>query len=209
MLTAEPTSGVVWNANRGAITLRVRVRGKSAHVGLQHLGANAFERMLRVVERLQGLKREVESRATTHNIGAERELARGAAQGASATARKSILMLGGQSGGGTNFDVVPEECWFTVDRRINPEEDFDAEKERLLGVLEECKRDGTRLEWEILQEAMGSLPRGRKTWTSAGRERRGRRARRRGLRCVRACWKFDFMPRWESPRMRTVRGCSR
>ncbi len=33
MLLAEPTSGVVWNANRGAISLRVRVFGKSAHVG--------------------------------------------------------------------------------------------------------------------------------------------------------------------------------
>src|SRR6267143_6022849 len=45
MLLAEPTSGVVWNANRGAITLRVRVLGKSAHVGLQHEGENAIERM--------------------------------------------------------------------------------------------------------------------------------------------------------------------
>ncbi|HEX9221771.1 MAG TPA: M20/M25/M40 family metallo-hydrolase, partial [Candidatus Acidoferrales bacterium] len=30
MLLAEPTSGVVWNANRGAISLRVQVFGKSA-----------------------------------------------------------------------------------------------------------------------------------------------------------------------------------
>src|SRR2546430_8783276 len=30
MLLAEPTSGAVWNANRGAISLRVRVLGKSA-----------------------------------------------------------------------------------------------------------------------------------------------------------------------------------
>src|SRR6476660_3569458 len=34
MLLAEPTSGVIWNANRGAISLRVEVLGKSAHVGL-------------------------------------------------------------------------------------------------------------------------------------------------------------------------------
>ena len=34
MLLAEPTSGVIWNANRGAITLRINVLGKSAHVGL-------------------------------------------------------------------------------------------------------------------------------------------------------------------------------
>jgi acetylornithine deacetylase/succinyl-diaminopimelate desuccinylase-like protein len=155
MLTAEPTSGVVWNANRGAMTLRVRVLGKSAHVGLQHLGENAFERMCRVVGRLQGLKREVESRTTAHNIGGERK-AKGDAgrdiERGTAAARKSILMLGGESGGGTNFNVVPEQCWFTVDRRINPEEDFEVEKARLVAVLEEYEREGIPLEWEILQE---------------------------------------------------------
>src|SRR6202040_1472227 len=89
MLLAEPTSGVVWNANRGALSLRIKVFGKSAHVGLQHRGENAFEQMLRVVERLQELKREVEQRQTRYAIGAEQS-------------RNSILMLGGESGGGTN-----------------------------------------------------------------------------------------------------------
>jgi succinyl-diaminopimelate desuccinylase len=143
MLLAEPTSGVVWNANRGAISLRVRVLGKSAHVGLQHQGENAFERMVQVVGRLQGLKQEVEQRTTTLNIGADQ-------------ARQSILMLGGQSGGGTNFNVVPEECWFTIDRRINPEENLEKEKGRLIGVLEGCKREGIALTWEILQEGESS-----------------------------------------------------
>jgi acetylornithine deacetylase/succinyl-diaminopimelate desuccinylase family protein len=151
MLTAEPTSGVVWNANRGAISLRVEVRGKAAHVGLQHRGENAFERMHRVVERLLVLKREVESRSTEHNIGAEPDLADGSEVGAS-RARNSILMVGGQSGGGANFNVVPEKCWFTVDRRINPEEDLELEKARLIGVFEECQRDGIPLGWEIFQE---------------------------------------------------------
>ena len=139
MLTAEPTSSVVWNANRGAISLRVRVFGKAAHVGLQHQGANAFERMYEVVEKLRRLKREVEVRTTELNIGSDQ-------------ARNSILMLGGQSGGGTNFNVVPEECWFTIDRRINPEEDLATEKAKLTDVLESCKSDGISLEWEILQE---------------------------------------------------------
>ena len=80
MLLAEPTSGVVWNANRGAISLRVRVLGKSAHVGLQHQGENAFERMVQVVERVQELKREVEQKTTGYNIGGDQ-------------ARRSILML--------------------------------------------------------------------------------------------------------------------
>jgi succinyl-diaminopimelate desuccinylase len=151
MLTAEPTSGVVWNANRGAISLRVEVRGKAAHVGLQHRGENAFERAHRVVERLLVLKREVESRSTEHNIGAEPDLTDGSEVGASRT-RNSILMVGGQSGGGSNFNVVPEKCWFTVDRRINPEEDLELEKARLVGVFEECQRDGIPLWWEIFQE---------------------------------------------------------
>ena len=135
----EPTSGVMWNANRGAISLRVRVLGKSAHVGLQHQGENAFERMHRVVERLERLKHDVEQRRTRRNVGAEQS-------------RNSILMLGGQSGGGANFNVVPEQCWFTVDRRINPEENLDQERAELLGVLERCQKEGIPLEWDVLQE---------------------------------------------------------
>jgi succinyl-diaminopimelate desuccinylase len=139
MLLAEPTGGVVWNANRGAISLRVRVLGKSAHVGLQHQGANAFERMHHVVERLQQLKLEVEQCNTRYKVGAEQM-------------RNSILMLGGQCGGGANFNVVPQECWFTIDRRINPEEDVNEEEAKLLRVLEQCKQEGIPLEWEVLQE---------------------------------------------------------
>ena len=139
MLLAEPTSGVVWNANRGAISLRVRVLGKSVHVGLQHQGENAFERMVQVVQRVQELKKEVEQKTTSYNIGADQ-------------ARHSILMLGGQSGGGSNFNVVPEECWFTIDRRINPEENLEEERSKIIGTLESCRRDGIRLEWEVFQE---------------------------------------------------------
>lgn len=143
MLLPEPTSGVVWNSNRGAISMRVKVHGKSAHVGLQHRGENAFERMLSVVQRLQKLKREVEQRSTTH-------------AGAAEQTAHSILMLGGESGGGANFNAVPEQCWFTLDRRINPEENLDTEKNRLIAILEECRRDGIRLEWEVLQQGAAS-----------------------------------------------------
>jgi succinyl-diaminopimelate desuccinylase len=85
----------------------------------------------------------VEERATGFPIGADQ-------------ARHSILMLGGQSGGGTNFNVVPEECWFTIDRRINPEEDLEEEKRKLIATLQGCKSDGIPLEWEILQEGQSS-----------------------------------------------------
>jgi succinyl-diaminopimelate desuccinylase len=63
------------------------------------------------------------------------------------------LMLGGQSGGGTNFNVVPESCWFTLDRRINPEEDFETEKTRLISLIQEATRSSGEAIVEILQEA--------------------------------------------------------
>jgi acetylornithine deacetylase/succinyl-diaminopimelate desuccinylase-like protein len=146
MLTAEPTGGVVWNANRGALSLRVEVFGQSAHVGLQHQGENAFERMHRVVDQLLKLKHEVEQRKTTCTIGAGQS-------------PNSILLIGGQSGGGSNFNVVPDKCWFTIDRRINPEESMHEEKTRLLALLDRCNRGGMPLEWEILQDGPSAASR--------------------------------------------------
>lgn len=143
MLTAEPTGGVVWNANRGAISLRVRVKGKPAHVGLHYQGVNAFEQMVTVANTLLDYKRDISTRQTQFHIEPE-------------AARASILMMGGQCSSGTNFNLVPPECTFTVDRRINPEEDLAVEKQRLLELFERLKRQGIDLEVEILQEAPSS-----------------------------------------------------
>jgi succinyl-diaminopimelate desuccinylase len=143
MLTPEPTSGVIWNANRGALTLQITVKGKAAHVGLQHQGINAFEQMIQVAADLQALKAEVEKRKTSYRIRP-------------ATAAHSILMLGGRVEGGTNFNVVPEACTFTVERRFNPEEDLETEKKRLFDQLEQLRRQGIKLEIEVLQEGHSS-----------------------------------------------------
>jgi succinyl-diaminopimelate desuccinylase len=123
MLTPEPTGGVIWNANRGAISLRAIMLGKPAHVGRQFEGVNAFERALPAIARLIDIKKEIERRETEQNI-------------APAAARKSILMLGGRVEGGTNFNVTPDYFSFTVERRINPEENLEEEKHRLLEALQ-------------------------------------------------------------------------
>ena len=143
MLTPEPTDGIVWNGSRGAISLRVTVHGKHAHVGRQHEGVNAFDGMLSIAQELSSLKQEVERHATRFRIEPE-------------AARHSILMLGGRIEGGSNFNVLPDRCSFTVDRRLNPEEDFETEKARLLAAIKRGARGQFDYEVFVIQEAPAS-----------------------------------------------------
>jgi succinyl-diaminopimelate desuccinylase len=129
MLTAEPTGGVVWHANRGALTLRVTVAGKEAHVGQADLGVNAFERMIHVAEPLTALANEL--------------LARG-----------SMLVVGGAAGAGANFNAVPGSAWFSLDRRFNPDEDLEEELARLTDTIDRAAADtGAEVDVEVLQRA--------------------------------------------------------
>lgn len=129
MLLPEPTSGVVWNANRGAITLDVTVNGRAAHVGLMRHGVNAVEQALPLLNRLFALKRDLDAR-----------------QG-------SPLLIGGRVEAGDNFNLVPASCRFTIDRRIDPDEDFEVEKRRLFDVLDGARAEGVDLAARVIQEA--------------------------------------------------------
>jgi acetylornithine deacetylase/succinyl-diaminopimelate desuccinylase-like protein len=130
MLLPEPTSGVVWNANRGAVTIEATVKGRAAHVGLAHLGVNAFERAVAIVEDLLALKRQLPPGA--------------------------VLLVGGRVEAGTNFNVVPSECRFTVDRRTTVDEDFAAERRRLLAVFDRARASGVDVAVDVFQEGSAS-----------------------------------------------------
>jgi succinyl-diaminopimelate desuccinylase len=140
MLTPEPTSGVIWNASRGAVSQRITVHGRESHVGLLHAGDNAFERMVDVVAALRELRDELSGRRTGYAIEPP-------------DARRSILLLGGMASSGAGFNVVPAQASFTLDRRPNPEEDLDAERARLLELIDRFRADGYRIDVETLQEA--------------------------------------------------------
>ncbi|MEJ3653490.1 M20/M25/M40 family metallo-hydrolase [Actinomycetes bacterium KLBMP 9759] len=123
MVTGEPSGGNVWAAARGAISLRVDVRGREAHVGQADRGVNAFSHMTHIARALEPYAQELAGRHTAFAMDP-------------ADGPGSMIVIGGLSGGGSNFNVVPGHAWFTVDSRFNPEEDLDKELGRLQGLIE-------------------------------------------------------------------------
>ena len=129
MLTAEQSGEVIWNTARGALSLRVDVHGRAAHVGDAFKGVNSFLHMLRVAAPLEA------------HVGEMSE-------------RGSMIVVGGRSGGGSNFNVVPERTWFTVDGRFNPEVDLDAEQARTTAIVSDAARAaGAEVSVEVTQLA--------------------------------------------------------
>ncbi len=110
MLTAEQSGEVIWNAAKGALSLRVDVHGRPAHVGEAVKGINSFLHMIKVATPLDAYAREMSERG-------------------------SMIVVGGRSGGGSNFNVVPERTWFTLDGRFNPDVDLDAELARITALI--------------------------------------------------------------------------
>lgn len=145
MLMPEPTSGAIWNACRGAFSIMIRIKGKPVHVVLQQEGINAFEQMVALMNGLLKMKQVVEKRKTSYAVAA-------------GESRHSILMLGGVCQCGTNFNTVPGQCSFSVERRINPEENFNREKRRLLDLIDKFRKRGMNITTTVLQEgeAVGS-----------------------------------------------------
>jgi acetylornithine deacetylase/succinyl-diaminopimelate desuccinylase-like protein len=117
----------------------IGVKGRAVHVVLQQKGINAFEAMNELVNGLCKIKHVVEKRRTRYAV------ARG-------ESKHSVLMLGGVCRCGTNFNVVPGECTFSVERRINPEENFDQEKKRLMNLIKSFRKKGVGVSVRVLQE---------------------------------------------------------
>jgi len=99
--------------------------------------------MLDVAGKLAEIEARIAQRRTAFNIKPD-------------AARRSVLLLGGELAGGHNFNVVPDRASFTVDRRTNPEEDFDLERDRLLEVVEKVRAPGLKFTVEVLQEGRSS-----------------------------------------------------
>lgn len=142
-IVAEPSFPNIWYAARAAFTVEVTVTGRPAHVGLHYDGDNALRTAHTVLADLFAMADDVAEHRTELRIEPE-------------PARRSIMLIGGTSGGGTNFNIVPDEFRFTIDRRPNPDEHYPTVK---AGLLERLDQLASRhpLTYRVLQDVDPAL----------------------------------------------------
>lgn len=107
-LVGEPTDLHPVIAHKGALWLRISTFGKSAHSAKPHLGVNAIEKMMKLIDRLNSMPLEKE-----HSLLGRPTLSIGTIQG------------------GTKINVIPDRCEIELDRRMLPGE----KKEQVLGEM--------------------------------------------------------------------------
>ena len=155
-VVGEPTRLEVVTAHKGDVWLQLRTRGRSAHGATPRLGRNAVHAMAGVVEALEvDYSAELAARAhpllgsPTINVGAIR--------------------------GGTQPNIVPDECIISVDRRTLPGETEAGVKQEIAALL---RRKKLKAEFENLRlsacdplETDPRLPLVRSLCRAAGRRR--------------------------------------
>ncbi|GBF08829.1 conserved hypothetical protein [Aeropyrum pernix] len=114
-----------WQGHRGILWMKVRVKGRTAHASTPWHGRNAFLLASAIALDLQqALASMYAGRRSRHRIEPEESA-------------KPTVSLGGEAGvtGGGKTNQVPGEFYFTVDRRLIPEETVSQARDELVGVL--------------------------------------------------------------------------
>ena len=124
----EPTSlTYVWHAHKGCLWYRIRVRGRQAHATLPHLGINAFEKMVLLAMKLMEYRKIVEQRVSRF-------------EAYPAEGNRATIAIGGMCSCCDAINIVPGEAWFTIDRRVLPEESIANVEKEILGIVEDFRK---------------------------------------------------------------------
>lgn len=133
----DSSFGYVSIANLGALHLDIRVKGRSCHSGLSHLGENAVEKAVPLMDALLKLKRRVTRRKSKILASPETGLKQ-------MVPRLNINMVHG----GLKVNIVPDECIISIDRRLIPEEDMATARKEIMDALNAVPD----VKWEVASE---------------------------------------------------------
>lgn len=130
----DTSFGYVQVAALGCIHMEVRVKGRSVHSGMSHLGENAVEKAVPVLDALMQLKKKVTRRRSRVPVHPDTGLT-------VMEPRLNVNMVHG----GLKANIVPDECVITIDRRLIPEEDIVEAERELMEALSSV--DG--VQWDV------------------------------------------------------------
>ncbi|MDD5126947.1 MAG: ArgE/DapE family deacylase [Dehalococcoidales bacterium] len=130
----DSSFGAVFIASLGAIHLDIKVKGKSVHSAMAHLGENAVEGANRLVNALLKLKPKVVRRKSKIDAEPSSGLKK-------MESRLNINVMKG----GLKVNIVPDECLVSIDRRLIPEENLADAEEELMQTISSVKG----VDWEV------------------------------------------------------------
>lgn len=130
----DASFGFVAVTGLGLVQLDIRVKGKSVHSGLSHMGENAVEKAVPLMDALLKLKRRVAKRKSKIAVHPETGLK-------TMVPRLNINVVQG----GIKTNIVPDSCLISVDRRLIPEENVEEAEKEIIDAL----RSVPGVQWEI------------------------------------------------------------
>jgi succinyl-diaminopimelate desuccinylase len=133
IVICEPTAMDIVTAHRGMVWVRITTLGKSAHGSMPHIGVNAVESMLNVLEKV----RKMDPGPVKHpRLG---------------SGTISINRI--QGGFATN--IIPDSCSAEVDVRIVPGQTTEATFDRFKRLVGEMQTEGSsfRAKLDVLKKA--------------------------------------------------------
>lgn len=140
-IVGEPTGLMLAGWHKGMSWLRVEVRGRASHASCPENGANAVSAAARMIA---ALEEEV-----------------GATLGGRTHPHLSPATLSiGRVCGGTQENIVPEACWFSLDRRTIPGEDAGSVREEIRQCLQKVasRHPGISFSLTEMPETVGRGP---------------------------------------------------
>ncbi len=144
LIMPEPSSGMIFNGYKGALSLQFICKGKASHSIYPEKGRNAFEIMMRAAHKLFDLKKRVESQKSKYTFYPH-------------TANKSVFVMGGSLKGREQFNIVPDYCSFSLDWRFPPEIKLTEAKKKIQKMTNGLKKDGIILEISPIMECEAGL----------------------------------------------------
>jgi succinyl-diaminopimelate desuccinylase len=135
IFSLDSDAGYVSIASLGALQFKIKVKGKSVHSAMSHLGKNAIEDAVLILNALKKLKKKVIARKSKISVNPATGLKK-----MEGCLNINIIK------GGIKENIVPEECLISVDRRIIPEENLKEAEKELVDTLKSVKG----VKWKIL-----------------------------------------------------------